>query len=122
MRRLTALLAGTAIALALGATAMAQTGPGAKSPGERFGTQFFERLDTNKDGKITKAEYEASRAAEFKSADKNGDGFISKEEFAAYSDQRRADFVDRLFARLDKNGDGKLDAAELAAARGVRGD
>jgi Ca2+-binding EF-hand superfamily protein len=122
MRRLTALLAGTAIALALGAGAYAQTGPGSKSPGERFRTQFMERLDTNKDGKITKDEYAAARTAEFKAADKNGDGFISKEEFAAYGDQRRGDFVDRIFARLDKNGDGKLDAAELAAGRGKRGD
>lgn len=122
MRRVSVLLAGTAIAFALGATAFAQTGPGTKTPGERFRTQFFERLDTNKDGKITKAEYEASRAAEFKAADKNGDGFVSKEEFAAYGDQRRGDFVDRIFARLDKNGDGKLDAAELAAGHGKRGD
>jgi Ca2+-binding EF-hand superfamily protein len=126
MRRVSILLAGTAIAVALGATAFAQTGPGTKSPGERFRTQFFERLDADKDGKITKPEYEASRSAEFKAADKNGDGAISKEEFAAYGDQRRGEFVDRMFARLDKNGDGKLDAAELAAGRGkdraARGD
>ena len=118
MRRVSVLLAGTAIAFALGAAAYAQTGPGTKSPGERFRTQFFERLDTNKDGKITKAEYDASRAAEHKAADKNGDGFISKEEFAAYGDQRRGAFVDRMFSRLDKNGDGKLTAEELAAGRG----
>jgi Ca2+-binding EF-hand superfamily protein len=122
MRRVTVLLAGTAMAFALGATAFAQTGPGNKAPGERFRTQFFERLDADKDGKITKAEYEAARAGEFKAADKNGDGSVSKEEFAAYGDQRRTDFVDRMFARLDKNSDGKLDAAELAAGRGKRGD
>src|SRR5262249_27695974 len=79
MRPVTLLLAGTAIALGLGASALAETGPGAKTPGERFRTQFFERLDANKDGKITKAEFDAARAAEFKAADKNGDGFISKE-------------------------------------------
>lgn len=122
MRRVTVLLAGTAIALGLGAMALAQTGPGTKGPGtgERFRAQFFERLDTNKDGKITKAEYDASRAAEFKAADKNGDGFVGKEEFAAYGDQRRGDFVDRMFARLDKNGDGKITAGELQGARGDR--
>jgi Ca2+-binding EF-hand superfamily protein len=118
MRRVSILLTGTAIAVALGTAAMAQTGPGTKAPGERFRTQFFERLDANKDGKITKQEYEASRTGEFKTADKNGDGFVGKEEFAAYGDQRRGEFVDRMFARRDKNGDGKLDAAELAAGRG----
>ena len=56
MRRVTVLLAGTAIALGLGATAFAETGPGTKAPGERFRTQFFERLDADKDGKITKAD------------------------------------------------------------------
>ena len=120
MRRVTVLLASTAIAFALGAAAYAQTGPGAKSPGERFRTQFFERLDTDKDGKITRAEYDASRATQFKAADKNGDGFIDKEEFAASGDQRRGEFVERMFARLDKNGDGKLTADELAAGRGKR--
>ncbi len=122
MRRVSILLAGTAIAFAFGATAFAQTGPGSKSTGERLRTQFLERLDADKDGKVTKAEFAAARAAEFKAADKNGDGFISKEEFAAYGDQRRGDFVDRMFARLDKNGDGKLDATELAAGRGTRAD
>jgi Ca2+-binding EF-hand superfamily protein len=122
MRRASILLAGTALAVALGATAFAQTGPGAKSPGERFRSQFFERLDANKDGKITKTEFEASRAAEIKAADKNGDGSVSKEEFAAYGDQRRGGFVDRMFARLDKNDDGKLTADEISTRRGKRGD
>ncbi len=118
MRRVSALMAGTAIVFALSATAFAQTAPGTKSPGERFRAQFMERRDADKDGKITKAEYEASRTAEFKAADKDRDGAISKEEFAAYGDQRRGEFVDRMFARLDKNGDGKLTADEIAAGRG----
>lgn len=122
MRRASILLAGTAIALGLGATAFAETGPGAKGPGERFRTQFLERLDADKDGKITKAEYAAARAADFKAADKNGDGVIDKDEFAAYGDQRRGAFVDRMFARLDKNGDGKLTADEISTRRGRRAD
>jgi len=99
MRRVTVLLASTAIALGLGTMALAQTGPGTKGPGtgERFRTQFFERLDTNKDGKITKAEYEASRAADFKAADKNGDGKITADELQAARGDRakRGDRADR---------------------------
>lgn len=123
MRRITVLLAGTAIAFGLGAGASAQTGPGTKgpNPGERFRTQMFERLDADKDGKITKAEFGASYAERFKAADKDGDGVLTKEEFAAFGDQRRGAFVDRIFTRLDKNNDGKLTADE-AAYRGKRGD
>ncbi|MCW5773695.1 MAG: EF-hand domain-containing protein [Rhodospirillaceae bacterium] len=124
MRRITILLAGTAIAFGMGAVALAQTGPTTKgpNPAERFRAQFLERLDTDKDGKVTKAEFLASYTARFKAADKDGDGFLTKEEFAAYGDQRRGEFVDRIFARLDKNGDGKLAADEIAHRGGKRGD
>jgi hypothetical protein len=50
MRRVTVLLAGTAIAFGLGATAFAETSPGNKASGERLRTQFLERLDADKDG------------------------------------------------------------------------
>src|SRR6185295_19594500 len=94
-QRLAVLTATTALAFGIVAGAMAQTGPGTKGPGagERFRTQFFERLDANKDGKVTTAEFEAAHAARFKAADKNNDGFITKDEFAAYGDERRGEFV-----------------------------
>lgn len=126
LRNLTVLTATTAIAagaiaLGLGAAAFAQTGLDSKR-GERGRTQMFERLDTDKDGKVTKAEFGTAHAARFKAADKDGDGFVTKEEFAAYGLSLRGEFVDRMFARLDKNGDGKLTADEMKSPRGNRAD
>ncbi len=45
----------------------------------------FTALDTNKDGKISKAEAQKNPAVAqmFDQADKNKDGFLSKEEFMA---------------------------------------
>lgn len=52
----------------------------------------FAAMDTDKDGKVSKAEYlaamkgkgdDAKAEARFKTLDKNGDGFLTQEEFAA---------------------------------------
>lgn len=44
---------------------------------------FFGSYDTNGDGVVTRAEYEAVRMARFRAADKNGDGKLSEEEYVA---------------------------------------
>ena len=43
----------------------------------------FSELDTNKDGKVSKAEHEAHKEGMFDEADTNKDGDLSKEEFSA---------------------------------------
>lgn len=64
-----------------------------KPKGDRH-TKMIERLDTDKDGKISKAEFDAHKAERegkraerkakmFKKLDTNGDGVISEEEFNA---------------------------------------
>lgn len=63
----------------------------------------FERLDTDKDGKVTAEEAKAGSAKMFERADRNGDGVIT------------ADEAPRLFERIDADGDGKITADELAA-------
>ncbi len=121
MKRLTVILAGTAIAAALGTYALAQ---GAGDSKTRAGSPpralFLERMDANKDGKVTKAEFDAFRAESFKSADKNGDGVLDKDEFALYGDLRRAEGIERFFARYDKNKDGKIAADEMPARENRR--
>lgn len=95
------------------------------------GRPAFEVVDTNKDGAISRAEYQAfaarmpapglgaqgrgpggpqgghfmHRPLDLKSLDTNGDGKISFEEFAAP--------MKAHFAELDTNHDGFLQASEL---------
>jgi Ca2+-binding EF-hand superfamily protein len=81
-------------------------------------TDYFERLDANKDGAVTAQEMVVYRHKRFTEIDANGDGKITKEEFMAYSpkakpagakasdakasDARKAKYFERLDA--DKNG------------------
>src|SRR5688572_18218812 len=87
--------AGIAAALPF-AGAVAQTPPPApaEQPAEpqRQGTTF-ESLDTNSDGKISKAEaaVNASVTEQFSRYDQNGNGFIEKEEVTSSNNSQPAD-------------------------------
>ena len=115
-------LAGSALILVaalMGAAAYAQDATPAKP---MHGPFDFATLDADKDGKVTKAEVEAFRAAKVKAMDANADGKISADELAA---PRIAAATDRIKARsaemvakLDSDGDGSLTAAEMAARPG----
>jgi len=75
--------------------------------------KVFDRLDADKDGKLSAAEAAAAgtaRAAQIMAADANNDGFVTLDELKAYARQQQAT---SMFSRLDKNNDGSLDAAEL---------
>ncbi|HWA22411.1 MAG TPA: hypothetical protein VG735_08465 [Caulobacterales bacterium] len=103
------------------------------------GGRLLAAADANKDGAITKTEFDAMRAKRFDEMDKNKDGVLTGDElmggrrggrglFAANGEGKisRAEFLARapLFDRLDTNKDGVIDAAELAAIparRGLRG-
>jgi Ca2+-binding EF-hand superfamily protein len=103
----------------------------------------FRDADTNGDGVVTRAEFNAARMARFDKLDRNGDGTISRADFGRLMRlaPRLARRIDRLladadtnydgrvtraeyasmpmplFERLDLNHDGRIDAQELAAAR-----
>lgn len=66
--------------------------------------KMFGRLDTNRDGFVTKAEIDALDA-----------------QRAAKIEQRAQRFdPDKIFAQIDANHDGKITSAEAAAARNAR--
>ncbi|KAI1882914.1 hypothetical protein AGOR_G00239800 [Albula goreensis] len=85
---------------------------------------LFEKLDTNKDGKVDVAELRAGLTAmgiSFRkgaaqkivsSGDKNKDGGLDFEEFSRYLKEHEKKL--RLtFKSLDKNNDGRLDSSEI---------
>jgi len=79
----------------------------------------FESVDADKDGKVTRAELDAYRAAEATAMDTNADGKLSLEELTAAQvlrlTARATDHATKMVERLDTDGDKMLSAAELAA-------
>jgi Ca2+-binding EF-hand superfamily protein len=96
---------------------------GTISASEAEGTRLadhFAKLDTNKDGQLSKAELKAGRkghkdhkrgamAQRLKKLDKNGDGAWTKAEVAGTP-------LEKAFARIDADKNGKITRAELKAA------
>lgn len=65
----------------LAALLTAATGSAVAAPHE--GSAFIHDYDTDHDGKVTRAEFDAVRAARFKATDANGDGWVSEDEYVA---------------------------------------
>jgi Ca2+-binding EF-hand superfamily protein len=113
-KTLTLLAINTVFAGSVSAMAQAQDmdGPGPKP------MLNFEAMDADKDGKITSAEFDAFRAAEFAKADTNTDGLVSAEELVAkhIADMtaRATDMAAKMIERMDENADGQLSAEEMA--------
>lgn len=79
----------------------------------------FKELDTNKDGVVTKAEFDAGHAKHFKSLDANHDGKITIEEMEAGHAQhhempppRQTGTFKEVFDRADADHDGALSKDE----------
>jgi hypothetical protein len=82
------LLALTAAVFALGITgASAEDHP--PGPHGKFGEKMFERLDVDKDGKVTKEEFLKAQEEHFAKMDANGDGAFTQEEAKAMKEKFR---------------------------------
>ena len=105
MRKTTLILAGAmAFGLALASTASLSAGAQQSRHGK-----FFDKIDINKDGAITREEARAAQARRFERLDANQDGTVSLEEFQA--------IAERHFARYDLNRDGRVTREEMAQAK-----
>ncbi|MBS0471599.1 MAG: EF-hand domain-containing protein [Proteobacteria bacterium] len=83
--------------------------------GRGFGrAKFCGESDTSRDGKVTRAEFDAMMQKDFKDAT-GGQPFMTLAMFSADQAKDFRNMNDRMFKRLDKNDDGKLDLAEFAA-------
>jgi len=120
-------LAMLAAALTLAALpALAQPGE-AKPGGERRADREAKglmRYDTNKDGVVDRAEWNAGQEARFRQRDTDRDGKLSPEEFlgklpagaqAAVADDPRAKRRSAFFQRVDTDKDGFVSKAEFMA-------
>lgn len=74
----------------------------------------FSALDTNKDGKVSKEEFEANAPQRLKSADANHDGAVTRKEYEDYIVKQAKERADRMFDRMDTSGTGKIDLKGLA--------
>lgn len=119
---------------------------GKRMHGHKGGHGMMENADTDKDGKITRAEYAAVSQGNFDDKDFNKDGVLDKSDWEAKraacesgatlcgplakmdenKDGRvsKAEFMDKprpMFERVDANKDGVIDQAEMAAAKSMKG-
>jgi Ca2+-binding EF-hand superfamily protein len=105
------------LAATLTSAAFAQNGPGGPGGQGEMLLEMFDTIDADKDGKVTKDEMDAHRAAEFAAADTNSDGVLSAEELTQKHLARMAETVAertaRMIENLDDNADGSLSAEEM---------
>jgi Ca2+-binding EF-hand superfamily protein len=99
----------------LGASvALAERGMGGGEGRGAMMMQQFDTIDADKDGKISIAELEAHRKAEFAAADANGDGALSADELQAQMQARMlAARSARMIENMDDDGNGTLSEAEM---------
>ena len=119
MERIIAAALAGAVTLSLAGAAMADGRMGGRGG---MGPQIdFTAADADKDGKLTREEITAHRAARFAAADADKDGKLSAEELAAAhvaraaerASERAPEMVARMLNRADADKDGALSAVDM---------
>ena len=107
----------TALSVALLAGTAATVVAADQKPGRphQTGQTYFDKLDTDKDGAVSRDEFMAAQALRFQALDKNKDGAVSKDEYTAgnRNQERRA----KWFEQMDTNKDGKVEKTEWDTAQ-----
>lgn len=74
---------------------------------------FIERFDTDGNGRVTRQEIEAVRAADFAGADLDGDGALGYVELQTLEEQQKAERLAHAFASLDEDDSGAISDREF---------
>jgi len=88
---------------------------------------FISKLDANKDGAVSRKEFNANLTEKFANVDKGGDGTINLAEFTQHGKERKAAYEKeklerrtvgktKYFKMLDSNGDGSVSESEYISA------
>jgi len=103
------------------APAFAAPGPATDTPRPARPSTGMMRYDTNKDGFVDRAEWDAGQDARFKQLDANHDGKLTKEELFSQSrstSDRALERQDAFFRRVDRDRDGFVSPDEFMAQAG----
>jgi hypothetical protein len=119
---LTALVAAGAAFAAPGSNAGTAPTPNAQ-PGQ-WRQQFFDKIDTNHDGTISRAEYQAWVDGRFAKLDANGDGVVNADEVATspMAAERAEKRAQGFVRRYDTTGNGEVSRADFEAKEMQRFD
>ena len=112
-------IAGLTAALAAPVAIAAPAAQGAQGQGWKKGqgwAWFLAGFDTNKDGKVSKEELLAKQPG-FDRLDTNHDGFVTEAEYDALPASKNYPNVKSWMAKLDTNGDDKVSLEEWNTAR-----
>jgi hypothetical protein len=82
-------------------------------PNTNEAQRWFENLDLDKSGDITKPELYESVRRRFEAMDRNKDGSVSQSEYVGFREDGAAGVA--RFGQLDSNKDGRLDMTEFVA-------
>jgi len=76
-------------------------------------------IDTNGDGKVTRAEADAFRDGQFAKFDADGNGSLNQDEYIAMAEDFRHQMMLVRFKRHDANGDGAISKDEMSGHMGM---
>jgi len=89
-----------------------------------FYDQQFSAIDTNDDGRVSRAEFQTSAALSFREADLDGDGRVTREEALLVEriaeEERQKARTEHCRVNPDCNGDGVIDVEEFVGFETAR--